>query len=170
MHIAYINGAATSWRPLDHSNHTSAKLTFSFTQHKMGNSASVSHPPSPRLTKKPRCHKSVMLPCKGIFCRSSTPSCLVCISTESLACFSTDISRLPEKVFRVLVDPSGKGYTVDEDSIDLNLSPEGKQIFNNHHCFNCDGCYEIYNTTVHSLCTWLWEQPGPLLLTWIDWY
>ena len=40
-----------------------------------------------------------------------------------------DISSLPEKVFRVLVDPIGKGYTVDETDVDFNLFAAGKHNF-----------------------------------------
>ena len=87
-----------------------------FTRYRMGNSASISQSQS---------HRRDMPPSKSILSQSS-PSCLECISTESLVCFSSDILRLPEKVFRVLVDPSGKGYTVDEKSIDLNISTAGR--------------------------------------------
>ena len=83
----------------------------------MGNGASVSQPVSSRTTEP--YNQRFILPSKKCPACKRSPNRITCISTENV---STDLSRLPEKVFRVLVDPSGKGYTVDELGIDLNVS------------------------------------------------
>ena len=98
------------------------------TLYSMGSSVAVPPMPAPHSIVS-RCQLCVTQPSKRIFSGISSV-CLGCCLTNSL---SMDISSLPEKVFRVLVDPIGKGYTVDETDVDFNYLRQVSIILASHH-------------------------------------